>query len=138
MIHVYTLALLFLVNPSSSAGSSSDTRTPLERATEGQEAVQIRAEIQSQAGILTLPDTPFYKIADDVFCDDHEKEKGAASFHGAPLTSGKVASFTECKNQCLNDPKCRYMAYWRSKKCETYVVCYKRSRDGSQKIGVYK
>jgi len=94
--------------------------------------------IEDQSAILRDPDTPFNKVDDEVFCDDYEREKGSQSFFVAPLFSGKVASFGDCKLKCINEIPCKYMAYWRSKKCETYRSCFKRTKEPGSKISLYR
>jgi len=119
-----------------SAASSSSAQDPAP--SRPQLSMKDVEAIGLQKAILTDSNTPFFKVDDDVFCDDYEPEKGSESFFGRPLFSGRVATFGECKSKCINADKCKYMAYWRSKKCETYLTCYKRSKDGTNKIGLYR
>jgi len=94
--------------------------------------------VEDKSAILKDPDTPFNKVDDDVFCGDYDREKGTQSFFIAPLFSGKVDNFRDCKLNCINEVTCKYMAYWRSKKCETYRSCYKRTKEPGSKIGLYR
>merc|ERR1719228_67527 len=45
----------------------------------------------------------------------------------------------ECKEQCLSNNSCRYMAYWvKNKRCQTFPACYTQIPDEKNRISVYK
>jgi len=69
----------------------------------------------------------YEKIYSDVRCDDFK------------LFKGTVSTMQACQQQCTDDERCKFMAFWiKSKYCETYPSCETRSEDNGKKILLYR
>jgi len=120
--------------------SSSDASRRVEEFRSEMQKVVFEGGTTSSFNVLEAP-YEVEKVAEDEYCNDYDAEKGERSFFTAPFFSGRVRNFQACRNHCLKEVRCKYMSYWRSKKCETYASCYSRkSFDAAygDKVGIYK
>jgi len=124
MIHAYILALVI-----GSFCTNAAQYTPQQL--QGIHSA-LNAALVGGASSISDQESPFEKVHEDVYCND------GAPFQ-PPFFSGNVKTVRDCKLKCINDPRCAYMAYWlKTKKCETYFTCFSQTRDGNNKILVFK